>query len=58
MKYSIVISNIVNDAYAVVCKCWKIDEQGQQYNVSTLNISNVSITEAKDIAEKFIEQHG
>ena len=57
MKYSIVISNIINDSYAVICKAWKLDQEGQEYDVRTLNKSNLTLEQAQLVADNFIKEN-
>lgn len=58
MKYSIVISNIQDDLYALVCRCWQIDSEGNQVNVDYLNMVNLTIQQAQTYAIQFVETHG
>jgi uncharacterized protein affecting Mg2+/Co2+ transport len=58
MKYSIVISNIQDDLYALVCRCWEIDAEGNQINIDTLNKVGITIQQAQTYAVQFVENHG
>jgi uncharacterized protein affecting Mg2+/Co2+ transport len=58
MKYSIVISNIQDDLYALVCRCWEIDAEGNQVDVDYLNMVNLTILQAQTYAVQFVENHG
>jgi hypothetical protein len=58
MKYSIVISNIQDDLYALVCRCWEIDAEGNQVDVDYLNMVNLTIQQAQTYAVQFVENHG
>ena len=58
MKYSIVISNIQDDLYALVCRCWEFDTEGNQINVDTLNLVGITIQEAQTYAVEFVSTHG
>lgn len=58
MKYSIIISNISNDIYAIVCKAYKVSEEGQQYDVKSLNTTAEGILKSAEIAQQFVKDNG
>lgn len=58
MKYSIVISNIQDDLYALVCRCWKLDDEGNQIDIDSLNKVGITLQEAQTYASQFIQIHG
>ena len=57
VKFSVIISHIVNDMYAAVLNAWEINEDGSRKEIDSLNKSGISITEAHTLAVYFIEKN-
>jgi hypothetical protein len=56
-KFSVVISHIQNDLYAVVLNAWYINEEGIRNNIDSLTKSGVSLDEAHKLTMLFIEKN-
>ncbi len=56
-KFSVVISHIQNDLYAVVLKSWSIDNDGNKVDVASFNKAGVDIDTAHNLAINFVDKH-
>lgn len=56
-KFSVVISHINQDQYAVVLKAWTLNEEGQRVDVDSLTKAGVDISTAHQLATDFVDKN-
>lgn len=54
-KFTIIITNSNDDKHIVMLDSWELDEEGNKINIRSEKAMDKSITEAIDLASKFIK---
>lgn len=56
-KFSVVISEMSNDKYAVVLKAWTLDEEGKKVEKHSLTKAGIDIDVAHQLAIDFVDKN-